>query len=273
METFLILIAIIIIILWFILHPGRIPSDKRNFILGVNHAHRGLHTKDKTIPENSLAAFKAAVESGYGIELDLQLSKDGEVIVFHDKDLQRVCNVPGNVEDFTFKELKEMRLCNTEETIPLFTQVLELVNGKTNIIVELKSIDKNDELCKKTLNILREYDGPYCIESFNPKIVAWFKDNAPDILRGQLTSNPWLFKGVALSIRIAVGCVLTNIIARPHFIAHGMDKKSIFVVLSELMGAMRVCWTVTDEDDIQKRQRDNHSIIFEYYLPKPNYEE
>ncbi len=271
MEFFAVTLAVIIIFLWFVLHGARTPDEKRKQIIGVNHAHRGLHTQDKTVPENSLAAFRAAVQNGYGIELDLQLSKDGHVVVFHDDTLDRVCGQSGKVNSFTLEELQKMRLCETSETIPLFTEVLSVVAGKTNIIVELKSIDKNDELCEKTLALLREYSGPYCIESFNPKIVAWFRKNAPDIIRGQLTSHPSLFVGVKWHLRVAVGCVLTNVIARPHFIAHGTEKKSLFVRMAEMTGVMRVCWTVTDETDAKKRERENDAIIFEFYTPNQNY--
>ncbi len=273
MEIFLIILALIIILLWFLLHPARISDEKRKMFDGINHAHRGLHTKDKSIPENSLTAFKAAVEKGYGIELDLQLSKDGEVVVFHDDTTDRVCGVSGKVDSLTFSELQELRLCETSETIPLFTQVLECVDGKVNLIVELKPVHDFEELCEKTLKILREYDGPYCVESFNPKIVAWFKNNAPDIVRGQLTENPRNYKEVPLHIGIAVGNVFTNVIARPHFIAHGMDKKSVFVRLAEMMGAMRVCWTVRENDDIAKREAENNAIIFEFYTPSPSFAE
>ncbi len=271
MEVIAFSLGVIIIIVWFVLHPGRMPYKYYKHIQCVNHAHRGLHNKEKTIPENSLAAFEAAVNAGYGIELDILLSKDGQIVVFHDDTLKRICGIDGNVCDFTAKELSEMKLLNTEQTIPLFTQVLELVQGKVNLIVELKTGKTNNELCAKTYEILKKYNGPFCIESFDPNIVAWFRKNAPGIVRGQLTNNPSDFKQGKLYQRIILGCVLTNFMARPHFIAHGMLKKTICVKLAELMGAVKVCWTVRDTDDIKKREYDNDAVIFEFYTPKPKY--
>ncbi len=271
MGIFAVSIALILIILWFVLHGQRISDEKRELLQGVNHAHRGLHSKDKSVPENSIAAFKAAVENGYGIELDLQLSKDGHVVVFHDYTTNRMCGIDGKVNSFTLEELQKMQLLETQQTIPLFTDVLKVVDGKTNIIVEVKPTDKYEKLCEKTLAILREYSGPYCVESFDPKIVMWFRKNAPDVTRGQLTSHPSIFEGAKLYQRVAVGCVLTNVVARPHFIAHGLENKSIFVRIAEMTGTMRVCWTVTDEDDAARRERENDAVIFEFYEPKPNF--
>ncbi len=271
MEIFVLSIGLIIIILWFVLHPGRMPYKYFKHIDGVNHAHRGLHNKEMTIAENSLASFEAAVNAGYGIELDIQLSKDGQIVVFHDDTLNRVCGIDGNVCDFEANELQEMKLLNTEQTIPLFTQVLELVQGKVNLIVELKTGQTNDELCAKTYEILKKYKGPFCVQSFNPHIVAWFRKNAPEFVRGQLTNNPASFKPGKWIQRMLLGCVLTNFLSRPHYIAHGMMKKTLFVKLAELMGAVRICWTVRDTDNIEKRQHENEALIFEFYTPKARY--
>lgn len=157
------------------LRPGRYGEAQKQLVYGVNHAHRGLHTKDKTVPENSLPAFRAAAEAGYGVELDIQLSRDGQVVVFHDDTLDRVCGVHGRVDEFTFEELRGMRLCGTQETIPLLTEVFEVMGGRTPMIIELKTGRRNDELCEKGLALMRAYNGPYCIESFDPRIVRWFR--------------------------------------------------------------------------------------------------
>lgn len=271
MQLFFVIAACGLLLAWFILRPGRFSDGQRRMVSGVNHAHRGLHTKDKTVPENSLPAFRAAVGHGYGVELDIQLSKDGQVVVFHDDTLDRVCGVHGRVDAFTFDELRAMRLCGTEETIPLLTEVFDVIGGKTPMIIELKTGPRNDELCEKGLALMRAYNGPYCVESFDPRIVRWFRKNAPDILRGQLADEPRSYEGQPKLLGLAMGCLLMNFLARPQFIAYGPGKKPWTVRFAEAMGALRVCWTVRPSDDIAAKQAENDAVIFEFYEPEPKY--
>jgi len=247
--------------------PGRpAPSQKVPF-LGRNIAHRGLHDRGEAAPENSLAAFAAAAAAGYGAELDVHLSADGQVVVFHDDTTDRVCGVPGRVEDKRWEELGQLRLCGTEERIPLLSQALEALGGQP-VIIELKTGRHNAELCEKTLALMDSYKGPACIESFDPFIVRWFKNKAPDILRGQLTTSMEGFGDKLSGIRaFAMSRVLTNFLTRPHFIAHGIGKKSPAVRLSEALGAMKVAWTSHDRDS----EADNDAVIFEYYRPPVRY--
>ena len=156
----------------FMLAPGRASRRQKAPFLGRNFAHRGLHTSNKAVPENSLEAFRLAAENGYGAELDVQLSKDGQVVVFHDDTLNRVCGIHGRVDDFDYSELSHMKLCGSEWGIPLFTDVLSVINGRVPIICELKTGPRNAELCRKTYNLISSYKGDICIESFDPRIVA-----------------------------------------------------------------------------------------------------
>ena len=142
------------------------------------------------MPENSLEAFRLAGRAGYGVELDVQLTKDGQVVVFHDDTLDRVCGVPGKLSDKSYDELKLLSLCGTNQRIPLLTEVLEVYQGRGPLLVELKTGSRNRELCEKTYAILSDYPGEVCIESFNPFIVAWFRRHAKDIVRGQLATRP-----------------------------------------------------------------------------------
>lgn len=267
-------LGIVVVALWVFLRPGRCSTKQKAPFCGVNYAHRGLHTKDKTIPENSLAAFRAACQNGYGIELDIQLSQDGEVVVFHDDTLDRVCAVQDAVNTFSFTQLQEMRLCQTSETIPLLTQVFAVVQGRVPIIIELKSCRNYPALCQASLAQMRTYEasgGIFCVESFDPRIVRWFKKHAPDILRGQLAERPKQYTAMPLPLRFALGNVLGNVIARPHFIAYSKEKKPILVQLAYLLGAMRICWTVRPEDDPTTRQAENDGVIFEFYTPTSRY--
>lgn len=273
MATIVWAAGLAVIILWFFLHPGRCSDGQRAMMYGVNHAHRGLHTPDKTVPENSLAAFRAAVAAGYGIELDIQLTRDSYVVVFHDDTVNRVCGKTGRVDDYTLKQLRRFHLCGTQEQIPLFREVLEVIDGRVPLIIELKTGPRNNELCQKAMELLRSYHGIYCIESFDPRIVAWFKKNAPQVLRGQLSDSRKNFIAGKQNKYLAffLGNLLTNVLARPQFIAYGPGKKSFFVRFAEACGAIRVCWTVRPDDDTAAKETENDAVIFEFYLPEKIY--
>ena len=124
---------------------------------------------------------------------------------------------------------------------------------------------------QKAMEILRDYKGVYCIESFDPRIVRWFKKHQPQILRGQLTDRPENFKGQPRLQSFALGNVLTNVLARPQFIAYGPGPKTRCARLADAMGAMRVCWTVRKEEEAAQKQDENDAVIFEFYLPEPIY--
>ncbi|MBQ7173526.1 MAG: glycerophosphodiester phosphodiesterase [Clostridia bacterium] len=266
----LIVVASLLILLpLFCFAPG-IPSKKKKAAFyGKNIAHRGLHEKDQSIPENSLLAFSRAVENGYGVELDVQLSRDGRVVVFHDDDLSRVCGDGRRVDEVDFDELRTLSLCGTEEKIPLFDEVLATIAGKTPIIVELKTGRRNKELCEKTLAALRAYSGKTCIESFDPFIVAWLRLHARDIFRGQLSQPPKFYREVGKSplVSFILGTTLFNFLARPNFIAYRIGKKTFGVRLAEFFGAVPVAWT--SHSDVTEKDYD--VVIFEYYRPKTEY--
>lgn len=246
-----------------VLAPGFCPAGRKAPFTGKNYAHRGLHTKDKSVPENSLAAFRLAREAGYGVELDVQLSKDGQVVVFHDDDLKRVCGLEKRVDELTFDELQQLRLCSSDEKIPLFTDVLQVLEGGGPLIVELKTGKRNAELCRKTADILKNYKSDYCIESFNPLIVAWFRFHCPKTVRGQLATVREEYKMSKAADFILSHCLL-NIAARPNFIAYKIGKRPLSVRVSELMGAMRVGWTSRETGN----EKGRDAVIFEFYRPE-----
>ncbi len=243
--------------------------DKQHF-WHVNFAHRGLHDLAKGIPENSLAAFRAAAEAGYGAELDVQLSKDGQVIVFHDDTLQRICGISGKVADYVYEELHKMSLCGTKETISLLTDVLKVFkNGGGPLIVELKTGKRNKELCQKTYELLKRYQGVFCIESFNPFIVNWFKKNAPEFFRGQLAEGPG---GYPRSIPRLVAHMLSycrlSFLNKPDFIAYEICKRPKRIFKLQKKGAMLFAWTSRKP---KVDEAENDAIIFENYRPDLTY--
>lgn len=249
----------------FLIAPGAVSRKAAAPFEGRNFAHRGLHTRDKRIPENSLAAFEAAAAQGYGIELDVQLSSDGKVVVFHDDTLDRVCGVHSRVDEKTYDELHAISLCGTGETVPLFEDVLKCVRGRGPLIVELKTGRHNRELCRKTLKLLRAYKGDVCIESFDPRIVMWFRFHARKMVRGQLSCPPRDYTPQEASRPQAflLGNCLMNFLGRPQFIAYKIGRKPLSVKLCELMGAMRVCWTSRE----WVHEKKNDAVIFEFYTP------
>lgn len=257
----------------FCIKPARPTPAQKEAFYGRNFAHRGLHTPGKEVPENSLFAFRRAVGAGYGIELDIQLSRDGQVVVFHDDTLDRVCGVPGRVDEYTYEELQRFSLCGTEERIPLLTEVFEVMAGKAPMIIELKTGRRNDELCEKALRLMRAYEGPFCVESFDPRIVAWFKKNAPDILRGQLADLPAAYKDQTRVLAFLLGHCFLNCLGRPQFIAYANKPKPLSVQMAEARGALRAVWTAREKADAKRVQHAHDMVIFEFYTPPVQYKQ
>ena len=246
--------------------PGHVSKKQRARFAGFNYAHRGLHAPDRSVPENSLAAFRLAAKEGYGIELDVQLSKDGQVVVFHDDTLPRVCGVEGPVDGRSFAELRKLRLCGTEERIPLLSEVLASIDGAGPLIVELKTGRRNRELCRKTYALLKKYPGTVCIESFNPFIVAWFRFHAPRMLRGQLVAPAKEYRrdGMGWPTSLLLSRNFFNPLSRPQFIAHRIGRRPLNVRLTEKLGALRFGWTSHE----QANEKGRDGVIFEFYRPK-----
>jgi glycerophosphoryl diester phosphodiesterase len=265
MIAVLIVIVCAALLLLFLVAPYPAGKKDKAAFYGRSFAHRGLHTEDKSVPESSLAAFARAAERGYGVELDVQLSKDGEVVVFHDDDLKRVCGVDKRVDELDLSELKKLFLCGTEQRIPLFSEVLPVIKD-VPVIVELKNGRRNRELCEKTLALLNAHGGEYCIESFNPFIVAYFRFHAPHIFRGQLSQRTEDFKkgGMNGAESFILGNLLFNFAARPQFIAYRIGKRPFAAKLARALGALLFGWTPKDPS----AEKDNDAVIFEHYSPE-----
>ena len=268
---FLLYLAIILVLLYlFLISPRLFHRPSYQPFLGWHYAHRGLHDNESNAPENSMAAFKKAVDSGYGIELDVQLTKDRIAVVFHDETLNRVCGVDGKVRDYTLKELQKFTLCKSQERIPTFAEVLELVSGKTPLIVEIKVHEPAANVCEKADELLQAYKGLYCIESFHPFAVAWYKKNRPAVVRGQLSSR---FKSSDYGSKLehfAVQNLLTNVLCRPDFIAYNHENK---VSLSRslcrrLFSCLSVAWTIRSQQQLDSCRDDFDLFIFERFIPK-----
>ena len=253
-----------------LLAPGCLPKGADRVLWNSAYAHRGLHNKDRSVPENSLAAFSAAAAAGYGIELDINLTTDGKVVVFHDDTLLRVCGIDKAVSACTYAELKLCRLHNTDEGIPLFSEVLALIGGRVPIIVELKNTADKETLCKKTAELLDAYTGPYCIESFHPGIVLWFKKNRPAVIRGQLSAGKKNFTSIPAYQGALMASLITNVLTRPHFVAfyHPDAHGRLSLYIYRMFGGKLVGWTVRDTDDVKACISFFDAIIFEFFMPE-----
>lgn len=228
-----------------------------------DYAHRGLHGAE--IPENSLAAFEAACKEGYGIELDVQLSRDGQVMVFHDDTLERVTGTQGKLCDLDAKELQRLRLNGSDQTIPTFCEVLALVNGRVPLLVELKGETMDTSLCAKVAELLAAYPGKYCIESFNPLLVRGMKKLLPQAVCGLLYTNVCRDRKKYSLLNIALTLMALNVLARPHFIAFfKKDRTSLPVkITTGLYRAPKFVWTPKGEKEIQTAHENGECAIFE----------
>lgn len=190
-------------------------------------AHRGyFNCKD---PENSMKAFTNAIEAGFAIEMDVQVTKDDVLLVFHDDNLKRMTGFDGLLRDQTYETIKELKLLDSEEYIPRFDEFLDLISGQVPLMIEFKNETKETRMEALAYELLKKYSGPFIIQSFNPLSLYWFKKNAPFIVRGQLSYDyrdshrPWL-------VRFALGNMLLNIFTRPHYVIydiHALDRPII----------------------------------------------
>ena len=241
------------------------------FMGNVFYAHRGLFNNESDAPENSLAAFGKAVEAGYGMELDVQLTKDDKLVVFHDATLKRMCGVEGKVWDYTLEELKRFHLANSKEKIPTFEEVLNLVDGRTPLIVEYKMDRPLTKVCALGDELLRNYKGTYCIESFHPYALMWYKKHRPEVMRGQLSGN--LAKETTDPKKkiyyTLVTYLLTNILTRPDFIAYDHRYvNNISRKVCKALGALSVTYTIKSEQRYKEVKDDFDLFIFDSCILK-----
>ena len=255
--------------LWlFLIAPGRASRAAKAPFAGRAYAHRGLYAPDQSVPENSLPAFRRAMENGYGAELDVQLTKDGRIVVFHDDSMQRACGLEKAIRDFTYEELQGIPLFGTEARVPLFSDVLDIFGGRVPLIVELKYGPDWQALCAAVKTMLEEYDGPACVESFHPAMVRWFWKHDPRRLRGQLSEAACFSrKHVKGYLAFAMSRLLSNCLTRPQFIAYRVGPKPLSVRMAEAMGAMKVLWTAREPELHRQRMAENDAVIFEGYRP------
>ena len=261
--------CLFLVCLYLLLIGGRTDHPGLAALRGWNYAHRGLHNEAR--PENSMAAFRAALDCGCGIELDIHLMKDSNLAVIHDSSLKRVAGADVRIEDLSKDDLQHYHLGGTGECIPLFPEVLDLFAGKAPLIVELKVVDHNHTaLCEAACRLLDSYDGPYCIESFDPRAVAWCRKHRPDVIRGQLSEN-WMGRKhpVPAVLRWLLTHHIANVYTRPDFIAYKYaDRKGLATRLCRRLWKIQgVSWTIKTPEEFETAVWEGWIPIFEGFTP------
>lgn len=248
----------------FLIFPAARRHPDRAILEGRLIAHRGLHGAG--IPENSLAAFRRACDAGIIIETDIHITKDGEVVVFHDDSPLRMCGVDGKIEEMTLCELRSLRLGESGEGIPTLAECLQEVGGRVPLLIEFKCTDLSGcrRLCEAADRILADYPGKYFIQSFYPFVPGWYKKHRPEILRGQLAT---VIRGEGAAKRL-LGELIFNFIARPDFVSYDRQFASKAVRrLTSRLGAMPVGWTFGTSDELADGRKSFAAFIFEGFDP------
>lgn len=236
-------------------------------------AHRGLHDNRGDAPENSMPAFARAVEAGLGIELDVQVTKDRTPVVFHDFTLQRVCGVPGRVCDYSYEELRRFTLCGSGAHIPTFREFLELAGGRVPLIVEYKVERKDLSVCRICDKMLRDYQGSYCIESFNPLVLLWYRKHHPQVVRGQLAESFLRhreFRGKKAPAMFLLQMLMGNFLTSPDFIAYNHEHEANLSrrLCHGLYRVSAAAWTIRSEEQLERARGHFDVFIFDSFLPE-----
>lgn len=240
-------------------------STDRHWITDTPIAHRGLHDAEGN-PENSVGAFQAAVEAGYGIELDVHLSRDGRLVVFHDDNAKRLTGRDLKITSASFAELSALRLADTEYRISALEEVLELVAGRVPVLIEVKAGSRAERVGRTLAGLLDGYAGPAAVQSFDPRIVLWLRRHLPQVPRGQLAGA---LAEVPAARRLALRSMALNAMSRPDFIAFeiGAMPDRFVAMWRRVLRASVLLWTVRTEEELAKARAYRANVIFENIRP------
>ena len=242
--VFLIILIVLILLYVFLLIP-RLPRRDMSALTKVDYAHRGLWNAQR--PENSLSAFRSAVDAG--------------------------CGVDRRIAQSTLAEVRACHLSGTDEVVPTFDEVLEAVGGRVPLIVELKVEQNVDSLCSAVRERMQRYNGLWCMESFDPRAVQWFRKNAPEIIRGQLAfglGGEAAHKGVKPLTAFFISTLMQHVLSRPDFLAyeaiseHGLNLPMRLV---RLMRPWMVAWTIRSQEALDHTRGKYDIAIFEGFVP------
>jgi glycerophosphoryl diester phosphodiesterase len=241
-----------------------VVSRDRKWITDWPVAHRGLH--DGAIPENSVGAFNAAVDAGYGIELDVHLSRDGRIVVFHDDNAKRLTGRDLKITSASFAELSALRLADTEYRISAIEEVLELVAGRVPLLIEVKTGSRVDRLGPLLGRLLADYSGPVAVQSFDPRVVVWLRKHLPEVPRGQISGA---LREVPGTRRALLRTMALNAVSRPDFLAFeiGAMPDRFVAFWRRTLKVPLLLWTVRTEEELAAAHRYGANVIFEDIRP------
>jgi glycerophosphoryl diester phosphodiesterase len=252
----------------FLSSPEVLKSKDIEWVTESLIAHRGLHSE--TVPENTMAAFEAAVAGGYIIECDAQLTKDNQVVILHDDDLNRMFGLDKKIEEVTYAELQNYTILGTDQKVPLLSEVLAMVDDRVPILVEVKNDLAVGLLEGAMFEVLKDYDGRFAVTAFNPYSLEWFKNNAPDMIRGQVSGH---FKQSPEEIargdkplvwykKFMLTNLLMNFTSKPNFIIYEVKDTSIFRIMSiKMMNVPLVGYTINNQSDYDKYKKDYDNLM------------
>lgn len=232
-------------------------------------AHRGLHSKDKTVPENSFKAYEKALEKNYSIELDINILKDGTIVAFHDPSLKRLCSVNKLLSDVTFDEIKDLSLLNTNEKICKLVDVLKQIDGRVSLLIEIKPFGDYIRMCDLLMKLMDNYRGKWAIFSFHPKIVHWFKKNHPQVIRGQISEYFTENKKMSFLNKYLMKSMIYNYSTKPDFISYGIkDLPNKYLDRLKKKGVTIISYSAKSQGDFDFVKKHYDNVVFEYFEPK-----
>jgi glycerophosphoryl diester phosphodiesterase len=248
--------------------PRFTPELRRlDWLVSRPIAHRGLHDKAKRILENTESAFAAAIAEDYAIECDLQLSRDGEAMVFHDDTLDRVTEAAGPVIAKSAGELKKVSLKNSDDRIQTLAEMLDQVAGRATLVIEVKSHwDGDKRLADRALSVLEPYQGPYALMSFDPDIIAHIRERSPLTVRGIVADRATdaYYAHLPLQRRLELRALSHRDRTRPHFVSFCAAELP-FAPINRLrdVGLPIISWTIRNPEQARHARRYSDQITFE----------
>ncbi len=264
----LVLLSLLVVVAIFLSAPQRLKSSKIAWLTSTLIAHRGLHSA--TVPENSMAAFEAAVDKGYIIELDAQLTQDNQVVVLHDNDLNRMLGVDKKITEITYEDLQDYTITGSDQKIPLLSEVLDMIDDRVPVLIEVKNDLKVGQLEGAMYQVLKDYTGRFAVIAFNPYSLEWFKKNAPTMIRGQVSGHFKLSaeakakgeKPLVWYKQFMLSNLLMNFTSKPNFIVYEIEDTSIFRILSiKLLDVPLLGYAIDNQAEYDKAKHNFDNLM------------
>lgn len=232
-------------------------------------AHRGYHTKDGVIPENSMLAYEKAIEKNYAIELDVNVLKDGTVVAFHDYHLKRLCNDERLLSELTKDDLPGLKLQKSNQHIATLEEVLRFVSNRVPLLIELKPHGNVLLLLESTMKILKNYHGKYAIFSFHPRVVYWLKKHYPHIIRGQIAESFQDDQKMNKLVKSMMKNMIFNALTKPDFVSYGIrDLPNKKLDRLKQKGITIISYAARSQEEFDFVKSHYHNVVFEFFEPK-----